>query len=107
MRGWIVLVELAFSIIILTFFFLYNYYHQNTLTSLNEYYDPNKFRYLNESCNDNNLIYEIINLTNYNITVCFFGNYTNLSDVSNFHPVFEYLYSGKSNYSPYILIILS
>ena len=106
MRSWVILIELAFSIILLSFFFLYNYYFrfQNQIV---QNFDPDILRYLNTSCNNNQYIYEIINLTNNNITICYFGRNVNYTYIENLEPIFEYLYSGQNNYNPYILIIFS
>ncbi|BFI73203.1 hypothetical protein YN1_1900 [Nanoarchaeota archaeon] len=106
MRNWIILVELAFSIILLSFFFLYNYYFKFPNQNIQNY-DPKILESLNSSCNNNLYIYEIINLTNNNITICYFGKSVNYTYIQNLQPVFEYLYAGQNSYNPYILIIFS
>jgi hypothetical protein len=106
MRSWIILIELAFSIILLTVFFLYIYYFRSPNIII-ENFDPNNLRYLNISCNNNLYTYEIINLTNNNITICYFGRQANYTYIENLKPIFEYLYSGQNNFNPYILIVLS
>ena len=105
MKGWIIMIELAFSITILTFFFLYTYYYSK-YDNYNIYtFDPNNLIYLNSSCNNNLYIYKIINLTNNDITICYFGKHVNSTYIQNYKPVFEYLYAGQNYFDPYILII--
>ncbi|MCG2883057.1 MAG: hypothetical protein RXO65_01815 [Candidatus Nanopusillus acidilobi] len=104
MRSWIILIELAFSIILLTFFFLYTYYSKSSNYNIYSF-DPNNLIYLNSSCNNNLYIYEIVNLTNNNITICYFGKQVNSTYIQNHEPIFEYLYAGQNYFNPYILII--
>ena len=104
MRSWIILIELAFSVILLTFFFLYTYYSKSSNYNIYSF-DPNNLIYLNSSCNSNLYIYEIINLTNNNITICYFGEQVNSTYIQNHEPIFEYLYAGQNYLNPYILII--
>lgn len=104
MRSWIILVELAFSIILLTFFLLYTYYGKSNNYNIYNF-NPNNLIYLNASCNNNLYIYEIINLINNNITICYFGKQVNSTYIENYEPIFEYLYAGQNYFNPYILII--
>lgn len=104
-RGWLIFVELIFSIIILISFYFYYYLYSHSISNNLSTYTYEDYRYLNQSCNDNNIIYVIYynNLENY--TVCIYGNKGNLSDLYKYKPYFEYLYSGENSYSPFLIII--
>ncbi len=104
MKSWIILYELVFSIMFLTAFYLYSYYYSYSFDML-EYkkYNYEELLLYDKNCNIKDSIYEIINISNNNITYCYFGNRTN--KLENFKPIYQYLFAGNKSYDPYILII--
>jgi len=100
MRGWILLFEVALSIIILITFYFY-LINQNFYKEKNIFIDEEEFRYLDFSCN-NSYIYYITNFTEK--VFCYKGN--KLSEIpDNVTKIFEYFYAGKEKYEPFLIIL--
>lgn len=106
MRGWVILLETAFSIILLTAAYLYltnNIIFQKRY-NVNIY--PEYFRDLANTC-INNYIYMIYNLTSDRIRVCINGEEGTIEDLKRYTLVTTYIFSGKDGYDPFILYLYS
>jgi len=106
MRGWIILLETAFSIILLTAAYLYltNNIAFQKVYSINTY--PEYLRSLADACT-NNYIYMIYNLTNNQTTVCINGKIGTIEDLKGHVLIFTYIFSGENSYDPFILYLYS
>lgn len=105
MRSWMILIELTFSILLLTIFFLfitYNFKLENT--PYITYFTSDYIRKLTTSCNDPTLQYTIYNFSTGKTYVCIFGTSGNITDIRG-TKVIDYIVSGKNSYDPYIVSI--
>jgi len=106
MRGWIILLETAFSIILLTAAYLYlvnNLAFQKVYSST---IYPEHFRSLVNTCAEN-YVYMIYNLTNNRTVVCINGKNGTIKDLSGHILISTYLFSGDNSYDPFALYLYS
>ena len=104
MRNWIILIEVSFAIIFLTIFYLIARYYFISIMSENIYLSKinvDDIRKLNSSCE---LFPEYkYSIYNFSDTIyCEYGKYLNEMKGS---VVYQYLFSGKDEYKPYIILI--
>jgi len=106
MKGWAILMETTFSIILLAAAYLYlsnNIIFQKKY-NVNIY--PEYFRDLANTC-ANNYVYMIYNLTNDRTFVCINGKEGTLDNLKGYTLVSTYVFSGKDGYDPFILFLYS
>jgi len=106
MRGWVILLETAFSIILLTATYLYLTNNVIFQKRYNTNIYSEYFRDLVNTC-ANNYVYMIYNLTNDKITVCINGKEGTIEDLKRYTLVLTYIFSGKNSYDPFILYLYS
>lgn len=106
MRNWLILLELAYAILFLTiFYFSYRYFYLQRSLSNPVNFNIDEIRELNQSCNLFSNYEYIIFYNNFsNYTVCIYGQNGTFSNLTG-NPIFEYLYSGRNDYNPFLIII--
>ena len=106
MRGWIILLETAFSIILLTATYLYlvNNLVPQKVYNINIYTEY--FRSLANTC-ANNYIYMIYNLTDKRMLICINGKNGTVEDLRGYTLILTYLFSGENSYDLFILYLYS
>jgi len=98
-RGWLALLEVGVSILLMTTFFLYLQSYAKTGKSIG-YFDPDLYRNLTANCSKySNLVYYFNNFT-YS-TYCVYGKSKKF--IKGFQLVGQYLYSGYKKYAPKII----
>ncbi|RDD52391.1 hypothetical protein BA065_01905 [Nanoarchaeota archaeon NZ13-N] len=104
MRGWVILLETIFSIILLTSAYLYLSNNINFQKSYNLNIESEYFRTFSEGC-ASNYVYLILFLENNQTLVCINGRIGSIEELKGYSLTKTYIFSGKDSYRPFILYI--